>query len=36
MLSHTVMSVVQVFHLYDVEFWLVLSVERIGLPSIVM
>jgi hypothetical protein len=36
MLSPAVMSVVQVFHLYDVEFWLVLSVESIDLPSVVM
>jgi hypothetical protein len=27
---------VQVFHLYDVEFWLVLSVESVGLPFDVM
>jgi hypothetical protein len=33
---HAVLSLLQVFHLYDVEFWLMLSVESIGLPSIVM
>jgi hypothetical protein len=35
MLSHVVLSVVQVFHLYDVELdlW---SVESAGLPSVVM
>jgi hypothetical protein len=27
---------IQVFHLYDVELWLVLSVESKGLPSVVM
>jgi hypothetical protein len=36
MLSPAVMSVVQVFHLYDVEFWLVLSVENVGLSSVMM
>jgi hypothetical protein len=36
MLSPTVMSVVHVFHLYDVVFWLVLSVDSVGLPSIEM
>jgi hypothetical protein len=36
MLSHAVLRVVQVFHLSDVEFWLVLSVESVGLPSVVM
>jgi hypothetical protein len=27
---------IQVFHLYDVEFWLVLSVESVGLPSVMI
>jgi hypothetical protein len=36
MLSPAVMSVKQVFHLYDVEFGVMLSVESAGLPSIVM
>jgi hypothetical protein len=35
MLSPAVMSVVQVFHLYDAEFACVI-VESFGLPSVVM
>jgi hypothetical protein len=30
------MSVVQVFHLYDVEYGLCLSVENVGLSSVMM
>jgi hypothetical protein len=36
LLSPVVLGVVHVFHLYDVEFWLVVSVESVGLPSITM